>query len=1042
MTMMSRIERMAMHAEELSVFSGIKIAHIRKKVEEISGLIGRDGIFSEYTLHDMSHIDKLIQLADWLIPETTHDNLTATDYLLITLSIYMHDLGMLVTKNEFDNRHLTDFKEFVDNELFNGDAGKDYKAKVYSQYKDEFEREKFLYQEFVRKNHAKRIRHWINGDRAPFLGENEALVGEIQKLLPDDQRFKDDLAIICESHHLDDLDNYDKYKIDRSYGPDHRETGNVHYAAIILRSADLLHMTNDRTPTTMFRIISPSDPVSQIEWAKQMAVKRVKAQPVRNQDGILDHTLKKDTIEVDADFTNANAFFGLISYIVYCRSQIKKCYEWSNVAQKVHASKGEYPWKHIDDSKIETRGFEPRQFSFTLDQHKIIELLTGHTLYNDSSVVVRELVQNSLDAVRLKRYIVSNEKKSFTNEYKPRIKIIWNSKDNTLQIIDNGVGMTKEIVEQYFLKVGSSIYQDESFRNKYHEYSSISRFGIGVLSCFMVADDVEVWTSTPDEPEIQHLTLRSAHGKYLIKFIKKTEDLHGIVPHGTAVQLKLRPSSSQIDILGVLKKWIVIPEAEIIFIDDDNENKIGYHSLTDALEAALFEIGYRKGNNNQYTQANEMPVKIVETMHGSVQMAIAVQWNEIFETWSFLELDLLHTREQIASILGIAIEGIRVEDGTPGYNKAIIAAMANAKGPNAPKTNVARSNIESTPEFFNMILDIYTIYCSHVTEEIARLISTGKYSYAWVSDEAIHILYPIIQPLSQGISESIAPKLLIKAVSQIPMVTTENNSIRSILTVESISQIDEVWTIDWKFVDFANSLIRESTDSVSIGDLTRLFPTATSPLPDGVILENTVQNLPPYSTIYDSRQVTKIVIHKVIRRVDLLWSKKADHSLWYIPNENKIRSNRELSDQSIGNIKEIFKMSFAESEVDIVNNEGFTGVTASGHIYLFHNSELNRYLAKLVKSMEITNRSSDYRLAEFFTHLILSNLNSLPFYSVKESNIKRLMYNRGIEASDEQLSEFIQIMQNGRYQIFSPAAWSRDNSLSSRRYDEDEDIQF
>ncbi len=43
--------------------------------------------------------------------------------------------------------------------------------------------------------------------------------------------------------------------------------------------------------------------------------------------------------------------------------------------------------------------------SFTIDQENILQLLVGHTLYNDSSVVVRELVQNAIDAVKLqKRY--------------------------------------------------------------------------------------------------------------------------------------------------------------------------------------------------------------------------------------------------------------------------------------------------------------------------------------------------------------------------------------------------------------------------------------------------------------------------------------------------------------------------------------------------------------------------------------------------------------------------------------------------------------
>jgi HSP90 family molecular chaperone len=59
----------------------------------------------------------------------------------------------------------------------------------------------------------------------------------------------------------------------------------------------------------------------------------------------------------------------------------------------------------IDETSIETEGFIRDTFEFTIDQARIQDLLTGHTLYNDSRVVLRELVQNSLDAIRLQQHI-------------------------------------------------------------------------------------------------------------------------------------------------------------------------------------------------------------------------------------------------------------------------------------------------------------------------------------------------------------------------------------------------------------------------------------------------------------------------------------------------------------------------------------------------------------------------------------------------------------------------------------------------------------
>jgi molecular chaperone HtpG len=71
---------------------------------------------------------------------------------------------------------------------------------------------------------------------------------------------------------------------------------------------------------------------------------------------------------------------------------------------KTHRSRLVFPWRNIDDSNVETEGFLREAFEFTIDQAKILDLLTGHTLYNDSQVVIRELVQNSLDAIRLQKH--------------------------------------------------------------------------------------------------------------------------------------------------------------------------------------------------------------------------------------------------------------------------------------------------------------------------------------------------------------------------------------------------------------------------------------------------------------------------------------------------------------------------------------------------------------------------------------------------------------------------------------------------------------
>jgi molecular chaperone HtpG len=156
-------EQKAEQAQRLAAFTGVNLLHIKRQVEQLLAQIGGNGIFDEYTKHDISHIDALLNLlATVIIPSDTVAVMSTAEWLMVVLAVYFHDLGMLVTKAEFKSRDHSDFPAFRSRVLLTADnPGKDYKARL-SQLSDD-ERERFLYQEFVREHHAKRIRDWIEG---------------------------------------------------------------------------------------------------------------------------------------------------------------------------------------------------------------------------------------------------------------------------------------------------------------------------------------------------------------------------------------------------------------------------------------------------------------------------------------------------------------------------------------------------------------------------------------------------------------------------------------------------------------------------------------------------------------------------------------------------------------------------------------------------------------------------------------------------------------------------------------------------------------
>lgn len=430
----TQIEKRAEKAEELRVFSGVKLLHIKKQVELLLEHIGDYGIFAEYTKHDISHIDEMLNIAEWIIPEKTKEVMTSSEWMMLVLAIYFHDMGMLFSKEEYDNRDNTEFKLYKKRAL-DGEFGKDYISKIEKLE----EPDAFLFQEYIRKNHAKRIRMWISGQIDDNLHYTRRISEQIQKLIESiDNLFIQDLAMICESHHLSNLDDYTIYNTNKCYESADNAKVNLQYISVILRTVDLLHITMDRTPTIEFNTFCPTDPISVIEWQKQMAVRAIKPKEMRNEDGEIDKTIQSDTISVTAYFQTANqaeAFFSLMDYLRYVKSELRTSYDIIQTSIKKQGTDMYlFPWKDIDDSGIETKNFGNHLLKFELDQNNILQMLVGHTLYNDSSVVIRELVQNGLDAIKLQNEIERTSGQSITNG---KIRVKWESEENTLSFFDN-----------------------------------------------------------------------------------------------------------------------------------------------------------------------------------------------------------------------------------------------------------------------------------------------------------------------------------------------------------------------------------------------------------------------------------------------------------------------------------------------------------------------------------------------------------------------------------------------------------------------------
>ncbi|QEL14858.1 HD domain-containing protein [Limnoglobus roseus] len=935
----SYAESQALAAESLVAFSGLNLLHVKRGVAEILGLIGRHGIFDEFTLHDISHIDSMLKIIDWLIPEASKKALTPTDWLMIVLGIYFHDIGLLVTKEEFELREESSFTQFR-HELFSGTYGIDYRARVSSLGPGDEDR--FLYQEFVRQNHAERSRSWVMGSSSNQLGASTSAVSAISSLLnPLDRQFRRDLGLICASHHLDDLYDLQKYKPRRAYGSSNLEMCNVQYCAIVLRATDLLHITRDRTPSIVFKLINPSDPISQQEWAKQQAVRRVAPLPVSpgEEDA-------RDSIEVHAFFSEPTGFFGLTSYLRYAQAELEKCHQWASLARSREQVIVDFPWRRVDDRAIEAENFLPQAFAFQLDQKRILDLLVGHTLYNDTNVVIRELVQNALDAVRLQQMVHRDRHNIPTSG---EVKIFWDSVTKSLVIEDNGIGMTQEVIERHFLNVGVSLYQEEKFKKNYPAFAPISRFGIGILSTFMVSDDVEVFTVHADDGWARQLSLRSVHGRYLIRLIDKAspEVAKSLGPHGTRVIVKLRPSAELDNVLASVKKWVRFPGNNLIvsvYIDRHEPVAIGHHSPSDYLQRML--------HDHKLNEPTDAKIEIREKKNGPLSLAFGVKYSHSLNIWSFWESAASHE-----SYSCIAVEGIFVEDGTPGFGVNVIESAGNISGRGSPKTTVARDGFEHTKELEDVLRSIFSVFVSHVHEQLNALIEAGQPVSAAVPI-ARSVATPIVNSKPRGHLQTQAKRM---ALETLELLVVEINAVRKPISIQGSRKYSELWTSISNVGTWAESVICAARGDLSLSQLAQI-PVLGPPLkPPGPLL--CVRRKLTYFEIQalSERQLGKIIVDKNSCRIDMQWIGSSATGKWLVWDDIRLivtdffyNVDDDRGHRGRGSIR------LDLGDTQFVGLGGDLGVSVWGLLLLNPVSPIVKYMSGIAKVYSETRTKSSY----------------------------------------------------------------------------------
>ncbi|EAC3382355.1 HSP90 family protein [Listeria monocytogenes] len=194
---------------------------------------------------------------------------------------------------------------------------------------------------------------------------------------------------------------------------------------------------------------------------------------------------------------------------------------------------------------------------FQVNLAGMIDILSNH-LYDEKDVYIRELLQNATDAIRARKKIDS------TLEGKIHASLTGDNNEKTLIVEDNGIGLTEDEVHAFLATIANSSKGEKNFDGE-SSNDFIGRFGIGLLSCFIVSDEI-VMISTSQKDGGTTEWRGKADGTYSVRKIETDTR-----EPGTQVYLRLRagledhPECEDVEyLINTLKKYGASLESNII----------------------------------------------------------------------------------------------------------------------------------------------------------------------------------------------------------------------------------------------------------------------------------------------------------------------------------------------------------------------------------------------------------------------------------------------------------------------------------------------
>ena len=339
--------------------------------------------------------------------------------------------------------------------------------------------------------------------------------------------------------------------------------------------------------------------------------------------------------------------------------------ELNQLCPLLHKIRGDEPWPVIcfDHDKLTPtvnegiKKYVRPHVRFGLDERKSMQLLMGEKLYGDPQLALRELYQNALDACRYRQarenylFKIGELDSSTYSRFEGKIQFKSGREEDTgrpyIECTDNGIGMAEKHLSRLFANGGSRFAESHEFQVERAQWAMQdipfypnSRFGVGVLSYFMLADQIEVETSRLDKSGKRRESLLAVtiQGSNSIFRIQKKEN-SGELQLGSKIRLYLRDANHNPDnALASIKTWLALSEFNTHLIDSQDQLNI--------LEAGQYYP-------IEGSAIKTIPIDSANRQNGQTRLFWAINLGDIHKGYSSILVDgiRLHSSELNSSDL-------------------------------------------------------------------------------------------------------------------------------------------------------------------------------------------------------------------------------------------------------------------------------------------------------------------------------------------------------------------------------------------------------